>query len=154
MGQVIIPILVTGARSWENEQPIERDLRRLVAKYGMARLLLVEGGATGVDTIAGRVGRSLGIHVAEVKALWDTYHRPAGVYRNELVLSFFEPKLVLAYHWDLGDSRGTADCVRRARKKGIKVVYRKIDRRVALTSVDDWHRQKEERQAKRRKAKK
>jgi YspA, cpYpsA-related SLOG family len=142
-GPSIIVVQVTGARQWDNEAIIEEDLKRLVARYGIARLLVVEGGAAGADTCARNVCKRLGVYSARVDALWDTYHRSAGPQRNEFMLVFFRPRLVLAYHWDLKQSKGTADMVERARRKGIKVVYRKTPLRVALLSVDEWHKLRE-----------
>jgi YspA, cpYpsA-related SLOG family len=133
----MIKVLITGARSYENPVPIERAIARLVSRYGINRLLIITGGAPGVDTLAKHAAVSLGVHCAEIKALWDTHHRAAGPIRNAVMLSL-QPDLVLAFHWSLDDSKGTLNCVQAARKAGIpvKVILRPIE--VAMPSSVDF----------------
>ena len=53
-------------------------------------------------------------------AEWDTFGKAAGPIRNGWMLKM-EPDLVLAFHNDIRQSKGTANMVSIARKKGIEV---------------------------------
>lgn len=140
---------VSGARSWENPDPIRADVRKLVSQYGAARLLGVHGRAPGADTVFDNVAYEEGVYTAGIRALWDTYHRSAGPQRNAVIFEF-QPVFLLAYHWDLKESKGTADAIRKAKSLGIKVMYRKAPLHVAMPSLDttDLKEAKAERQAK------
>jgi hypothetical protein len=141
--------LITGARSWESPAAIRAVLRKLLETRRADRLLLIVGGAPGVDTIAANEAAALGIHVAVVPALWQPYGRSAGPRRNRIMLSL-EPQFVVAFHWDLDSSKGTADCVRAARALDIPVKVVLRTRRQAMPSVDDWYRAKERKAAAKR----
>lgn len=121
----LVPVVFTGARAWENHEIVNAAIRKLIKVYGTNRLIIIEGGQVGLDTIAANEARSLRVHVAEVEALWLLNHKAAGPIRNQIMLKMAEqmsdtPRVV-AFHWDLNDSRGTADCIRRAEKMNIKV---------------------------------
>jgi hypothetical protein len=59
--------------------------------------------------------------VREVRAEWKRYGLGAGPRRNETMLNE-HPALVIAFHNDLANSKGTADTVRKAKKMGITVM--------------------------------
>lgn len=113
-------VLVTGARDWHDLSAVVEQMRRLADTYGARNVLVIAGGCTGLDVMAEKCAKSVGIHMARIDALWDTYHRAAGPIRNGVMLSL-EPDEVLAFHNDLDSSKGTANCVRQAEKKGIEV---------------------------------
>jgi hypothetical protein len=128
--------VVTGARSWENPKPIERVLKRLISIYGSQRLIIVEGGAPGVDTITRKLCEENFVHCLEMKALWSSgYGRGAGPIRNAMMLEL-QPDGVLAFHWDFKDSKGTKDCILQARKRGIPVKMFKASMKTAMPSGD------------------
>lgn len=116
-------VLITGPREWTNPKPIESELETLIARYRSRNLLVIVGGARGVDTLAEAAAKDRGVHVAHIDALWDSYHRGAGTMRNGVMLSL-KPHLVLAFHWDLRASRGTLNCVNQAKaaKRKVRVV--------------------------------
>lgn len=80
---------------------------------------VVTGGATGADWWAEhsasrhRVGRI--IHIPD----WDRYGTKAGPIRNSLIVK--DADGLMAFYTDKSKSRGTADSVGKARKKGIPV---------------------------------
>jgi len=131
----------TGARSWEASGPIIKVLRKLAGTYGANRLLIVEGGAPGVDTLTRHACKKLGIHCATIPALWDSHNRAAGHIRNEVLL-WLCPEAVIAFHWDLNDSKGTADMVRRARRKDVRVIRINATKEVAMPSVKHYREAK------------
>lgn len=133
-------VLFTSARSWTNETVIERAVLTLVEKWGYS-WLLIQGGAPGVDRIAGNMALKHNVHTAIVPALWELRGRGAGPQRNRIMLGL-EPDLVLGFHWDLRDSKGTADCLKKAEQLGIttKLVIR--DKLVAMPEAGQYYADK------------
>lgn len=79
--------------------------------------IVIHGGARGADTAAGAWANDIGIHDAEVKALWDYNKKAAGHVRNAVML-LLSPDLVVA----LPGGRGTDSMVQKAKKADIPVV--------------------------------
>lgn len=102
-------------------------------------------GFYGADYLAKKSAKKLGIQTVECEALWDFHHKAAGPIRNQKQLDLacklvdeesqylqghrvdeFREKqskylLVLAFHSDLKNSKGTKDMVNRAKKAGVHV---------------------------------
>ena len=110
-------VLVCGDRNWTNREAIRAWLCKL---QDWDYTTVIEGEARGADTIAKEEAQRIGMRVLKYPAQWNTYGRAAGPIRNREMLDQC-PDLVLAFHSDLSKSKGTADCVREARKRGIKV---------------------------------
>ncbi|KKM24095.1 hypothetical protein LCGC14_1608450, partial [marine sediment metagenome] len=100
---------------WLGWAAIERELKRLPAGT-----TVIHGAARGADTIAAALGVRMGLHVKAVPAEWEQFGRAAGPIRNKWMLQM-EPDLVLAFHSDIRQSKGTANMITIARKKGIEV---------------------------------
>ena len=109
-------VLVTGDRHWSDVNAIRRELIKIHPD------VIIQGGATGADTIAKYVGHEIGARVIQCDAKWSKYGFAAGPIRNKQMLVDYKPTLVLAFHPDLSKSKGTADCVKQARELGIKVL--------------------------------
>ena len=112
-------ILVCGDRQWSDRQTIYRILLPYATQTPPVTIL--HGGARGADTLAGQIAQELGMEVRAVRAEWQRYGKGAGPRRNEEMLSE-HPALVIAFHNDLAKSKGTADMVRKAQKRGIAVM--------------------------------
>ena len=108
-------VLVCGDRNWLGWAAIERELKRLPAGT-----TVIHGAARGADTIAADIGIRMGLHVKACPAEWEQFGRAAGAIRNKWMLKM-EPDLVLAFHSDIRRSKGTANMIAIARKKGIEV---------------------------------
>jgi hypothetical protein len=109
-------VLVCGGRDFSNEAYIWTRLNRLHAEHKITALM--QGGARGVDTIAGEWARSkpeITRHVC--RADWEKHGKAAGPKRNARMLEW-KPDLVVAFP----GGRGTADMVRQAKAAGAKVV--------------------------------
>lgn len=114
-------ILVTGSRDWTNEETIRNTLILIVS--GMEKAIcLVHGAARGADSLAASVGKSFGWKVIPVPADWDKYGKAAGPIRNSQMLDEYKPDIVVAFHDDLPNSKGTKDCVEKALRKGVPVL--------------------------------
>lgn len=80
---------------------------------------LAQGGGPGADTLAVAWYRfRWNREPITYFAAWGSEGRSAGPRRNQRMLDDFEPDLVIAFP----GGKGTADCVRRARKMGIRVM--------------------------------
>lgn len=127
-------ILICGPRSWTNPGPIGVIIDRELETTRKEDLLVIVGGAAGVDLLTEPVCHSRGVHTARVQALWDTYHRGAGPRRNGVMLSL-EPHQVYAFHfsreslWENGS--GTGRCVKQALAKDIPVAIKLVLQEVA-----------------------
>ena len=84
-------------------------------------IIVVEGGAPGADLLSKKAAISLNIEYREYKADWKKYGRAAGPKRNQQMLDCERPDLVVAFHPNINESKGTKDMVNRARKANIPV---------------------------------
>ena len=115
-------ILISGDRNWTNHQLIASSIIKeiLDLKLEYWQVTLIHGCARGADTLAGKIARHLGMKVLEFPAEWDKYGKSAGPIRNRQMLNE-KPDLVLAFHNDIGNSKGTKDCILEANKRKINV---------------------------------
>jgi hypothetical protein len=113
-------VLICGDRNYRSEYPriVKRVVRGLVKKHGTNDLLLIEGGAPGVDSLVKIAGHQNNVHVAEIDALWKTRHNGAGPQRNK-VMAQLEPDEVIGIHVNFDESVGTVDMLKKAEKLGI-----------------------------------
>jgi hypothetical protein len=112
-------ILITGDRHWACTDLAERVVNRLIAKYGYD-LVVVHGGACGVDEAFAEACRHLAIKAEPHVTDWRSLGNIAGPARNrEMVQSGID--LCVAFHRTIETSRGTKDCVRQALAVGIRV---------------------------------
>ena len=109
-----VVVLVTGYRGWTDVKRIAAELGALEDDYPGAGLTLVHGGCAGADLMAARHAENRGWTVIEEKADWDKHGRRAGPIRNQRMIDVHKPDVVLAFLDPL--SRGTLDCLRRARE--------------------------------------
>ena len=109
-------ILICGDRNWIDRAAIRRELLH----FKPTSDTIMHGAARGADRIAGEEAQDLGFTVRSYPAKWDEYGKAAGPIRNQVMLDQ-NPELVLAFHPNIAQSKGTGDMVRRSRAKGVKV---------------------------------
>ena len=109
-------ILICGDRNWRRMDVIERELKKFPPGT-----VVIHGAAKGADTLGGFVADRLGFKVLAFPAKWNIYGRGAGPVRNQQMLDEGKPDLVLAFHENLSESKGTRDMVNRAKGTGVKV---------------------------------
>lgn len=110
-------ILVTGDRNYRDTKNVYDTLDKLEPKC------IVQGGARGADSIAKLYAKERGICCITVDANWDYYQRAAGPIRNKWMLDWCYPlDLVVAFHKDLENSKGTKNMVTQAEKEGLEVI--------------------------------
>lgn len=114
-------VLVTGDRNWKNMNIIERELRKLPADT-----LIIHGAAKGADTLGKFVAERIGLKVINdgkgFPADWKRYGRGAGPIRNQQMIDEGRPDLILAFHDDIKDSKGTKNMINKGIKARKKVI--------------------------------
>lgn len=114
-------LLITGTREGWDEVVLEGILykQRAALLQGEVPVTLVHGGARGVDRQAAAIWSSFGEPVEEHPARWDLHGRQAGPMRNQEMVNAGADRCVAFIL--LGSSRGTTDCMERARMAKIPV---------------------------------
>lgn len=111
-------VIVCGARTWDDREAIERELRKLPEGS-----TVIHGGARGADRLAGEVAEGLGFEVRVCLPNWEGLGRFAGVMRNQFMLDL-GPDLVIAFARQIQDTKGTLHMIMisRAARVPVKVV--------------------------------
>ena len=127
----MIYVLVTGSR-FAKWSPWAMFIREgILAHVQTEPYSLVIGGAKGIDSIAEELAGGMQPKAQTVHrfpADWKAHGKAAGPRRNQQMLDFVLERVAeghsvvcLAFHDDLGASKGTRDMVRRATVAGIPV---------------------------------
>jgi len=103
-------VVVAGSRSIVDEKIVADAIEA----SGFDVTEVVSGGARGVDSLGEEWAKARGIKVSRFPADWKRDGRGAGMIRNSVMLA--EADAVVAV-WD-GESRGTLDMMRKAKKAG------------------------------------
>jgi hypothetical protein len=106
--------------------------------YDPKEITVIHGCATGADTIGGECAKMRGCNVLEFPAPWgdvegkpdyqigtradgSKYWKAAGPYRNRQMLAEGRPDIILAFHSDIANSKGTLDMIKASNKAGLEV---------------------------------
>lgn len=113
-------VLICGDRNWTKEyaRAVTKEIFALTRKHGTKNLLIIEGGAPGVDSLVKLAAQKANVHVAEVEALWSTRGNSAGPQRNEMMAALW-PDEVIGIHSDISKSVGTKKMLKLAENLGI-----------------------------------
>ena len=112
-------VLVCGDRNWTDRSAVRSCLHEL---QGMGYATLIHGACRGADMIAAEEAEKLGYLIIEsFHADWSKYGRAAGPVRNQQMLDVGCPDLVVYFHNDITNSKGTRDMISRAARAGIEV---------------------------------
>lgn len=117
-------VLVTGSRDWTSfavQVAMER-LLELLAMTDRLPMVVVSGGGRGADALAFEWASQFQPTLATTEthpADWELLGKAAGPLRNQEMVAA-GADICLAF--PLGESRGTRDCMERARKAGIPVL--------------------------------
>lgn len=114
-------VLVCGSRHWcyNDAIIIYNTLKDLLTNH--SDLYIIHGGCAGADSYADSLSRLLHIPVKEYSADWAMHGKAAGPIRNQQMLDNETVNLVVAFHDDIENSKGTKDMINRATKAGIAV---------------------------------
>jgi hypothetical protein len=108
-------VIVCGARDCRDWAFVWRELDRLHAELTITAVM--QGGASGVDTMARDWAAARAVVCHECCADWAQFGMRAGPIRNARMLEW-RPDTVIAFP----GGRGTADMVRRAEAAGVEVI--------------------------------
>lgn len=112
-------ILVCGDRNWTKKRVIYNVLKFMQIVTNLE--CIIEGEARGADKLSRICAEQLGIKVIKFPANWKKYGKAAGSIRNMQMLKEGKPNIVLAFHNNIEQSKGTKHMVSIARKNGIRV---------------------------------
>lgn len=112
-------VLICGDRNWSDRKAIRSWLCKL-QDWGYDTV--IEGEARGADTIARDEAGLLGMTVLKFPAEWSQYHRAAGAIRNKQMLDEGKPDLVVAFHRNMEQSKGTKLMLKLAKDAGVETL--------------------------------
>lgn len=112
-------ILITGSRKWTNREIIKNAI--IAVSAGSNSVTVVHGDCPygGADTIAAEIANSLSMEVESHPADWKGLGKAAGPIRNQEMVNL-GADVCLAF--PMTDSRGTIDCMNRARQAHIPLL--------------------------------
>lgn len=110
-------ILICGDRNYQDWIKVQEYLDTI-----SRTTIIIHGGAKGADSLAGNLATSLKMKVIKFSADWDKYGKAAGVLRNQQMLDEGHPDLVVYFHKDIENSKGTRDMLKRATDSGIRTI--------------------------------
>lgn len=119
-GKTTMRILVCGDRNWKNKELIEKVLLNIVQSKNES-FLIIHGACRGADQLAGEVAEKLNINILEFPAQWNKYGNAAGPIRNQKMLDEEKPDLVIAFHNNISQSKGTGDMIKRSKMANIPI---------------------------------
>jgi hypothetical protein len=122
-------LIFTGSRHIINPEAIPNAIATYCSDAGVESIAIteiVEGGQTGIDTLANRYAQSIGLKPHTFHALWKKYGRRAGPIRNGQMVEYGceqerAGKDVLVIAIPAPDSVGTWNMVTQARLAGLHV---------------------------------
>lgn len=109
-------VLVCGGRDYNNAGVVWHSLTDLAERHGP--LFIIQGGATGADTLAKEWAQITSSENIEFPAEWEKHGKAAGPIRNKRMIVEGKPDLVVAFP----GGKGTANMVKLAEEAGIKVL--------------------------------
>jgi hypothetical protein len=109
----MLRVLICGDRYWTGHRLIDNVISILKANHGND-IAIIHGACSGVDAIAGQVATKYQLTVWSEPAKWDVYGNAAGPIRNALMICRYKPNLVVAFHANLKESKGTRDMLEKA----------------------------------------
>lgn len=116
-------VLICGTRETSYNEKAEKIIREFLNYYSPDEDIIVEGEASGIDTLSKEIGKSLGFTVRPMKADWKKYGSSAGPIRNREMVKVADVCLALP----IKGSIGTLDTIFLCKKKGIKCEVHYLD---------------------------
>ena len=104
-------IMISGSRTINDESLISEKLNSALAEY--PDMILISGGARGVDSIGEAWAKSHNVQIQQYKPDWKRYGRGAGIVRNK---SMVETADLVIIFWD-GISKGTKSVIDFCKKR-------------------------------------
>lgn len=109
-------VLICGSRDWQYPDDIDAFVKSLPKDT-----VIIEGECRGADIQSRISAIKHGLEVEKYPANWKKYGKGAGIIRNKEMLEKGKPNLVVAFHDNLEESKGTRNMVTQALAKRIPV---------------------------------
>lgn len=110
-------ILITGSRHYAHKYLVKKAIRACIEQNEPA--VVVHGGASGADALAGECAKELGLEVEVHPADWKRYGKRAGPLRNEQMVKL-GADICLAF--PSASSKGTWHAIQTAKQAGIETL--------------------------------
>lgn len=110
-------VLVCGGRNYSDFDTVCHTLNRVVSQVGDIDTL-IHGDASGADSLAKDWAESHHIPTLAYPAEWEKHGRAAGPIRNQRMIDYGKPDIVVAFP----GGRGTGDMINRAESAGLFVL--------------------------------
>jgi hypothetical protein len=107
-------LLVCGGRKYADKAKVYKTLTKIHSAKPID--VLIQGGARGADALAKQWAHEMGVHCAQVDALWHKMGDAAGPPRNR-AMALLRPDLVLGFP----GGGGTRDMLNTALARKIKI---------------------------------
>jgi hypothetical protein len=112
-------VAIVGSRSYPDLFRVQSYVATLPPE-----IIVVSGGAHGVDSVAEQAARKQGLETLIFPADWEKYGKSAGFKRN---IQIVEASDIVVAFWD-GVSKGTLHSISEAAKRNIKVVIYGVEK--------------------------
>jgi len=113
-------VLICGDRYWINKDVIRREL--LPLKEHNPNIIIITGACKGADLLGEEVAKELGFQIKSYPANWNRHGNAAGPIRNQQMIDENKVDLVLAFHSNINNSRGTLNMINKAKAKNIPIL--------------------------------
>lgn len=113
-------ILICGDRNWTNKKRLFDVMIRIVRKHDTE--CIIEGEAKGADTMGREFGEYYKIPVLKFPEDWNKYHKGAGPIRNKQMLMEGLPTLIIGFHNNIDQSKGTKNMLYLAKNLSVKTL--------------------------------
>ena len=124
-----IKIIIAGPRDFNNQSfvfsALDMVFSRLIKNSeentdSLENIEIVEGGATGIDSLAKSYAISKNIKYKEFPADWDKHGRAAGPIRNKQMAEYSD--ILIAFRYVDNPSRGTENMIKQAKDNNLKII--------------------------------
>ena len=114
-------LMVCGGRYFYNKELLESSLNELIQTNCWKDVAILEGGASGADTLAEEYAKKNGLAFFVYPADWEKYGKAAGPIRNKQMVE--DCDYCIAF-WD-GQSKGTKSSIDFCKEMGkpCKIIY-------------------------------
>lgn len=113
-----VRVAVVGSREFDSYKLVENTVDSILAERGLKDVLIVSGGARGVDTLAELYAIRRNLPKKVYKANWTEYGKAAGPLRNTQIVE--NSDLIIAFR--LPGSRGTQNTINQAKERGVETI--------------------------------
>ena len=129
-----IKIIVAGPRDFNNQSFVfsaldmvfsmlpknSKETRDFLEIDSLKNIEIVEGGATGIDSLAKSYAISKNIKYKEFPADWNKHGRAAGPIRNKQMAEY--SNILIAFRYVDNPSRGTENMIMQAKDNNLKII--------------------------------